>query len=77
MRAAGEQGRGSFFVRRTLWCPDLLSAIYLQFVLFVTDNKPVRRCENPPCGMPFPVTRRGKRFCNATCRSNARHYRSR
>jgi hypothetical protein len=57
-------------------CPDLLSAIYLQFYLLVTNNKPMRRCENAACGMPFPVTRKGKRFCNATCRSNARHYRS-
>lgn len=57
-------------------CPDLLSAIYLQFYLLVTHNKPVHHCENPACGMPFPITRKGRRFCNATCRSNARHYRS-
>lgn len=62
--------------RRTVRCPDLLSGIYLQFYLFVTDDTPMRHCENPACGMQFPVTRKGKRFCNATCRSNARHYRS-
>jgi predicted nucleic acid-binding Zn ribbon protein len=54
----------------------LLSAIYLQFYLLVTDNKPMRHCENPACGMPIPITRKDKRFCNASCRSNARHYRS-
>src|SRR5918912_1444754 len=73
-RVAGGRGQDSLF-GRTLRCPDLLSAIYLQFFLFATGNKPVRYCENPPCGMPFPITRKGKRFCNATCRSNDRHYR--
>lgn len=62
--------------RRTLRCPDLLSAIYLQFYLFVTNDTPMRHCENPACGMPFPATRKDKRHCNATCRSNARHHRS-
>ena len=55
-------------------CPDLLSAVYLQFYLLVTAHTPMRRCENPACGMPFPYTRKNKRFCNASCRSNARHY---
>lgn len=55
-------------------CPDLLSALYLQFYLLVTGQKPTRRCENPACLMPFPVTRKNKRFCNSTCRSNARNY---
>ena len=62
--------------RRALHCPSLLSAIYLQFYLYATNNKPMRHCENPACGMPFPVARKDKRFCNDTCRSNARHYRS-
>jgi hypothetical protein len=62
--------------RRTMRCPNLLSAIYLQFYLLVTDNKPMRRCENPACGGPFPATNKRKRFCNDSCRSNARHYRS-
>lgn len=56
------------------YCPDLLSALYLQFYLLVTRQKPTRRCENPACLMPFPVTRKNKRFCNSTCRSNARNY---
>ncbi len=60
---------------RSWECPDLLSAIYLQFYLFVTSDKPARYCENPACGMPLLVTRKNKRFCNASCRSNARHYR--
>jgi hypothetical protein len=59
---------------QTWRCPDLLSAIYLQFYLLLTDNRPMRRCENPPCSMPFPITRKNKRFCSDTCRSNARHY---
>jgi hypothetical protein len=56
-------------------CPSLLSAIYMQFCLLLADSRPMRRCENPACGMPFPINRKGKRFCNSTCRSNARHYR--
>jgi hypothetical protein len=57
-----------------LVCPDLLSAMYLQFYFLVTARKPMRRCENPPCGLPFPITRKDRRFCNDTCRSNARNY---
>ncbi len=30
---------------------------------------------NPACGMPFPVTRKNRWHCNATCRSNAPNYR--
>jgi hypothetical protein len=58
----------------TWHCPDLLSALYLQFYLLVTEHKPMRRCENPACMMLFPATRKDKRFCNPTCRSNARNY---
>ena len=58
-------------------CPDLLSAIYMRFFLLLTANKSMRRCENPSCLMLFPVTRKGKRFCNDTCRSNARYHRQR
>jgi hypothetical protein len=57
------------------YCADLLSAIYVQFALLISDQRPMRRCENPVCELPFPATRKNKRFCNATCRSNARHYR--
>ena len=58
-------------------CPDLLSAIYMQFFLLLTANKSMRRCENPSCRMLFPTTRKGKRYCNDTCRSNARYHRQR
>jgi hypothetical protein len=57
--------------------PDLLSAMYLQLNSLVTHNLLMRRCESPTCRQPFPVTRRNKRFCNDTCRSNARHSRNR
>jgi hypothetical protein len=60
---------------RILACPDLLSAMYLQFYLLVTNHKPMRRCKNPACGLPFPVTRKDKYHCNPSCRSNARNYR--
>ena len=60
---------------RILACPDLLSAMYLQFYLLVTNHKPMHRCENPACRLPFQVTRKGRKYCNATCRSNARNYR--
>lgn len=50
----------------TWYCPDLLSVLYLQFYLLITEQKPTRRCENPACLMPFPVTRKNKRFCNST-----------
>lgn len=55
-------------------CPDLLSAIYLQFYFWMTDALPMRRCLNPACELPFPATRRNKRVCSRTCRSNLRHY---
>lgn len=56
-------------------CPDLLSAVYLQFYLLMTNTLAMRVCENPACRMPLPVTRKNRRFCNSTCRSNMRHYR--
>ncbi|MGH3147297.1 MAG: hypothetical protein ACRDTR_15980 [Rubrobacter sp.] len=60
---------------RSWHCPDLLSAIYLQLYLLATKNAPMRRCENPACQTPFPAKPKHKRHCNASCRSNARHYR--
>jgi len=73
---AGSQTLASDYrIPRSFDCPDLLSAMYLQFYLLITDFEPVRRCQNPACGLPFPATRKNKRFCNATCRSNARNYR--
>lgn len=55
-------------------CPDLISAIYLQFYLLITDSLPLRRCKNPACRMPFPVTRTNRMTCDSSCRSNKRHY---
>jgi hypothetical protein len=75
LRMPGDEGQDPLLARRTMRCPDLLSAIYLQFYLMLTNNKPMRLCENPVCRMPLPVTRKDRRFCGATCRSNARHYR--
>ena len=75
LRMPGDEGQDPLLARRTMRCPDLLSAIYFQFYLMFTDNKPMHLCENPVCRMPFPVTRKGRRFCGATCRSNARHFR--
>jgi hypothetical protein len=72
----GTQPLGSDYrIPRSWDCPDLLSAMYLQFYLLITDFEPVRRCQNPACGLPFPATRSNRIYCNATCRSNARHYR--
>jgi hypothetical protein len=55
-------------------CPDLLSAIYLQLYLWMTESLPMRRCINPPCGTPFPLTRKDKYVCSRSCGSNLRHY---
>jgi hypothetical protein len=72
----GRPQAGKIPAASPMWrCPSLISAIYMQFCLLLMENKPMRLCENPACGMPFQVTRKDKRFCNNTCRSNARHYR--
>jgi hypothetical protein len=54
-------------------CADLCSAMYLQLTLLVTGRKVMRQCKF--CGTPFPLTRSDKRYCNSTCRSQARHFR--
>ena len=54
-------------------CPDLISAIYLQLFLLATKNTPMRFCK--ACQTPFPAKPKHKRFCNSTCRSNARNHR--
>ncbi len=54
-------------------CPDLISAIYLQLFLLATKNTPMRFCK--ACQTPFPAKPKHKRYCNATCRSNARNLR--
>jgi len=53
-------------------CPDLISAIYLQLFLLATKNTPMRFCE--ACQTPLPAKPKHKRFCNPTCRSNARNH---
>lgn len=53
-------------------CPDLLSAIYLQFYLWMTKAWPMRICANERCSTPFPATRTDKIYCTGTCRSAAR-----
>lgn len=55
-------------------CPDLRSAIYLQFALMVTGGKPWRRCANPHCRSPFPAKPSNKVFCKRGCRSTGRNY---
>jgi hypothetical protein len=71
MRAAAKNYR----MQQGWYYPDLRSAMYMQLYLLVTQNEPMRVCDNPPCRMPFPATRQNRRFCCDTCRSNARHYR--
>ncbi len=56
--------------RQTWYCPDLLSAIYLQFYLMIIGALPMRLCDH--CKTPFPLTRTDKRFCNPSCRSSGR-----
>ena len=67
--------KSDYRIPRSWKCPDLLSAMYLQLYLLITDSEPMRRCQNPACGLPFPATRKNRMYCNDTCRSNARHYR--
>ena len=56
-------------------CPDLLSALYFQFYLFIRDRMPMRYCDHPTCRTPFPVSRSDRFFCNKSCRSGVRHHR--
>jgi hypothetical protein len=55
-------------------CPDLRSALYLQFALMVTDTKLWKRCANPNCKMPFPAKPSNRQFCKAGCRSTGRNH---
>jgi hypothetical protein len=68
------QGSISLGLERWLVCPDLLSAMYLQFYLLVTDKRPMRICANPKCRMPFPAVPKHKKFCRSGCRSTGRNY---
>lgn len=60
-------------VIETWYCPDLLTAMYLQLRLLIEDRRPMRYCNF--CGAPFPY-RGNKFYCNSTCRSRARHQRN-
>jgi hypothetical protein len=44
-------------------CPDLLSAVYLQFYLWMIKAWPMRICANERCSTPFPATRTDKIYC--------------
>lgn len=57
---------------QSLSCPDLLSAVYLQFYLWMIKAWPMRICAYEDCSMPFPATRKDKIYCTDTCRSAAR-----
>jgi hypothetical protein len=55
------------------YCPDLLTAMYLQLYLLIADHRLMRYCDF--CGAPFPY-RENRYYCNSTCRSRARHQRN-
>jgi hypothetical protein len=55
-------------------CPDLLSALYLQFALLRMGDRPKRECKN--CGMLFPLTRDDKYHCDETCYRTAYNHRN-
>lgn len=57
-------------MRGAWYCPDLLSAIYLQLYLLATRNTRMRFCE--ACHSPLPAKPKHKRFCNDSCRSAGR-----
>jgi hypothetical protein len=55
------------------WCPDLVSALYLQFSLLITRERPKRVCGN--CGTLFPLTRKDKYHCDERCYRTAYNHR--
>ncbi len=65
---------GRYRPMRSWECPDLISAMYLQLFLWMTEGLPMSRCAIPTCRTPFPATRRDKQVCSDSCRSNLRHY---
>ena len=56
-------------------CPDLHSAIYLQFYRLVTKEKPIDYCANRSCGQPFEKIPSHKEFCTPSCKSNESYHR--
>jgi hypothetical protein len=55
-------------------CPDLLSALYLQFALLSMGDRPKRECRN--CGTLFVLTRDDKYHCDETCYRTAYNHRN-
>lgn len=58
--------------RRTYRCPDLLTAIWLQFYLAVTERHPLKRCANPSCFTLFFPNDGRQKYCDSGCRSTGR-----
>jgi hypothetical protein len=56
------------------WCPDLPSALYLQFALLRMGDRPKRECKN--CGTLFVLTRDDKYHCDETCYRTAYNHRN-
>lgn len=55
------------------WCPDLISALYLQCALLIAGDRPKRVCDN--CGTLFPLTRPDKYHCDERCYRTAYNHR--
>jgi hypothetical protein len=53
--------------RLHLRCPDLITAMYLQFAALVDGKRPTAICQG--CGNVFLKRRRDQQVCSATCRS--------
>lgn len=58
--------------RRKYRYPDLLTAIWLQFYLAITQGNEVRICRNPNCRSPFFPKRANQKSCGSGCRSSSR-----
>jgi hypothetical protein len=73
----GEAGRPPARYRPMIsWsCVDLRSAIYLQFLLQVTNDRPMRSCANRACGAPFSPRRSDHKYCTNTCKKQAKYQR--
>lgn len=58
--------------RRVYHCPDLLSAIWLQFYIAITERHPIKRCKNPNCSRPFFPAQGNQKYCCPSCTSTGR-----
>ncbi len=54
----------------------LLSAVYLDLAVEMVGGLGARHRDCDYCHQPYRAARRDSRFCSATCRSNARHHKS-